>query len=57
MTERRMINLNPAANAALEEKLELINKARAALKKKQINRNDLIALAVDKLTIKNGLSI
>lgn len=56
MTERKMINLNPTTTLMLENRLLLINKARLKAKKKTLNRNDLIELAIENLTIEMGLA-
>lgn len=56
MTDRKMINLNPKTTLMLENRLLLINKARLKAKKKTLNRNDIIELAIENLTIEMGVS-
>jgi hypothetical protein len=56
MTDRKMINLNPQTTLILENRLIAINKARLKAKKKTLNRNDVIALAIENLTVEMGVA-
>jgi len=53
--KRRMISLNPVADAMLTNRMAMINKARADKNKKILNRNDVIACAIENLTVKQGM--
>ena len=53
--KRRMISLNPVADAMLTNRMAMINKAREKKSKKILNRNDVIACAIENLTIAQGL--
>jgi hypothetical protein len=51
----KKVNLNQCVAIELEEKLIEINIARLKAKKKTLNRNDVIALAIENLTVQMGV--
>lgn len=55
MSERKSINLSPTAALMFENRLLLINKKREEKNKKKLNRSDLITIAIENITIKQGV--
>jgi len=53
---RKMVNLSPLTGAMLDERLARINKARATNSKSPLNRNDIIEIAIENLTIEMGVA-
>jgi hypothetical protein len=51
-----MVNLSPLTGAMLDERLARINKARATNSKSPLNRNDIIEIAIENLTIEMGVA-
>lgn len=53
---RKTVNLSPVVGAMLEDRVSRINKARDKAGKSKLNRNDIIELAIENLTIEMGVS-
>lgn len=54
--QRSLVSLQTVTKKALESKLDSINKARKRAKKTKLTRGDIIALAIENLTIETGVA-
>ena len=53
---RKTVNLSPVVGAMLEDRVSRINKARDKAGKSKLNRNDIIELAIENLTVDQGVA-
>jgi hypothetical protein len=53
--QRSLVSLQTVTKKALESKLDSINKGRKRAKKTKLTRGDIIALAIENLTIEQGV--
>lgn len=56
VTGRKMVSIHAATNNLLELQLAKINKLRAKASKVELTRSELIALAIENVTIEMGVS-